>query len=63
MCERIHTIDKNTDGIVAASKGFVVDLNAYKTKYMIMYLHQNEGRNKLQEEIKGDGNREKLVII
>jgi hypothetical protein len=39
MGEKVLIIGKNTD----ASKEFVVDVNACKAKYMIMYLHQNAG--------------------
>jgi hypothetical protein len=31
----VHTIDKNKDATLAASKELVVDVNAYKPKYMV----------------------------
>jgi hypothetical protein len=35
----VKITDENTYATLAASKQFVVNVNAYKTKYKIMYLH------------------------
>jgi hypothetical protein len=32
----VNTIKKNTDAVVVASKGFGLQVNADKTKYMVM---------------------------
>jgi len=39
----IHTIKKNTDALVAASKHIGLEVNADKTKYTVMSLDQNAG--------------------
>jgi hypothetical protein len=36
----IHTIKENRS-IVVARKGIGLEVNAFKTKYMVMSLHQN----------------------
>jgi hypothetical protein len=46
MGYNVHTIVKNPDAILATSKETVVDMNDYKTKYIVMYLHQNTVRRK-----------------
>jgi hypothetical protein len=41
----IHTIRKNTDALLVASKEIGLEVNAEKTKYMVMSRAQNAGRN------------------
>jgi hypothetical protein len=41
----IHTIKKNTEALVVASKEIGLEVNAEKTKYMVMSLDQNAGQN------------------
>ena len=41
----IHTIIKNTEALVTAGKEISLEVNAEKTKYMIMYRDQNAGQN------------------
>ena len=41
----IHIIRKNTDAFVSASKDIGVEVNAEKTKYMVMSRVQNAGQN------------------
>jgi hypothetical protein len=41
----IHTIKKNTEALVVASKEIDVQANAEKTKYMVMSRDQNAGKN------------------
>jgi hypothetical protein len=48
---RVHTIKKNTDSLVIASKEIGLEVNADKTKYMVMSRDQNAGRS---HEIKTD---------
>jgi hypothetical protein len=42
---RIHTIRKNTEALVIASKEIGLEVNAEKTKYMVMSWDQNSGPN------------------
>ena len=45
LSESIHTMKKNTEGLAAAGKEIVVDINAEKTKYTAMYREQHAGQN------------------
>jgi hypothetical protein len=38
-----HTINENTEALVVASKAIGLEVNAYKTKYMVMSRDQNVG--------------------
>jgi len=37
----VHTVKKNAENLVAASKEIGLDVNAHKTKYMIVFRDQN----------------------
>jgi hypothetical protein len=41
----IHTIRKNTEALLVASKEIGLEVNAEKTKYMVMSRDQNAGQN------------------
>ena len=41
----IHTIEKNAEALVVASKEIGLEVNADKTKCMIMSQDKNEGRS------------------
>jgi hypothetical protein len=41
----IDTIKKNTETLIDASKEVGLEVNAEKTKYMLLSLHQNSGQN------------------
>jgi hypothetical protein len=41
----IHTIRKNTDALLIASKKMGLEVNAEKTKYMVTSRDQNAGKN------------------
>jgi hypothetical protein len=41
----IHTISKNTEALLIASKEIGLEVNAEKTKYMVMTRDQNAGQN------------------
>jgi sorting nexin-29 len=41
----VHSIKKNTEDLVIASKEIGLEVNAEKTKYMVMSQNQNAGRN------------------
>jgi hypothetical protein len=41
----IHAIKKNTEAFVVASKEIDLEVNAEKTKYMVMSRDQNAGQN------------------
>jgi hypothetical protein len=43
--ESIHTINKNTEPSMDASKKVGLEINAEKTKYMLFSCHQNAGQN------------------
>ena len=40
----IHAIKKNTQALVVTSKAIGLEVNAEKTKYMVMFEDQNEGK-------------------
>jgi hypothetical protein len=42
----IDTIKKNTEILIDASKEVGLELNVYKTKYMLLSRHQNVGQNR-----------------
>jgi hypothetical protein len=41
MGGRVHTVEKNTEALVVASKETQLEVNADKTKYMVMSQDQN----------------------
>jgi len=41
----VHTVKKNTESLVVASKEIGLEVNADKTKYMVMFRDQNAGRS------------------
>jgi len=41
----VHTIKENAEALVVASKEIGLEVNAVKTKYKVMSLDQNAGRN------------------
>ena len=40
----VHTVKKNAEALVAATKEIGLEVNAHKTKYMTMFRDQNAGR-------------------
>ena len=40
----VHTVKKNAEALVAATKEIGLEVNAYKTKYMTVFRDQNAGR-------------------
>jgi hypothetical protein len=45
MGSSVHTIKKNTDALVVASKEIGLEVNAEKTKYIVTSRDQNAGQN------------------
>ena len=45
MGRRVHTIKENTEAVVVASKEIGLEVNADKTKYMVMSRDQNAGQS------------------
>jgi ribosomal protein S2 len=43
--DNVHTVKKNTETLIDASKEVSLEVNTEKTKYMFMSLHQNAGQN------------------
>ena len=41
----IHTVKKNTEALIVASKEIGLEVNVDKTKYMVMSRDQNAGRS------------------
>ena len=41
----VHTIKKNTEALLVGSKGFGLEMNDGKNKYMVKTLDQNVGRS------------------
>jgi hypothetical protein len=44
--DNIDTIKKNTETLIDASKEVGLEINTEKTKYMLLYRHQNVGQNR-----------------
>jgi hypothetical protein len=44
--DNIDTIKKNTESLIDASKEVGLDVNAEKTKYILLSRHQNAGQNR-----------------
>ena len=40
----VHTVKKNAEALVAATKETGLEVNAHKTKYMTVFRDQNAGR-------------------
>jgi hypothetical protein len=45
MCGSVHTIQKNAEALVVASKEIGLEVNADKTKYIAMSRDQTAGRS------------------
>jgi hypothetical protein len=45
LCKSTRTIKKNTEALVDANKEIGLEVNADKTKYMVMSRDQNAGRS------------------
>jgi len=45
MCVGIHNIKENAEALVVASKEIGLEINADKTKCMVMFRDQNAGRS------------------
>jgi len=45
LAEVLYTVKENTGSLVDAGKEFVLEINADKTKYMIMSRNQNAGQS------------------
>jgi hypothetical protein len=43
--KNMNTIKKNTEAILDTSKDMGLEVSAEQTKYMLMFHHQNEGKN------------------
>ena len=43
--EGLHTIKENAEALVVASKEIGLEVNAVKTKYMVMFRDQNAGQS------------------
>jgi hypothetical protein len=44
--DNLDTIKKNTETLIDASKEVGLEINVEKTKYMLLYRHQNVGQNR-----------------
>ena len=45
----VHTINENAEALVVASKETGLEVNADKTRYMVMSRDQNAGRSQYEE--------------
>jgi hypothetical protein len=43
--DSVNTVKENTETLIEASRDIGIEINAEKTKYLIMYRHQNSGQN------------------
>jgi hypothetical protein len=41
----VHAVKKNTEALIVGSKEIALEVNAQKTKYMIMFHNQNAGQS------------------
>ena len=55
---RVHTIKENAGAVIFANKESGLEVNVDKTKYMVMYRDQNEGRS---HNIETDNNSFEMV--
>jgi hypothetical protein len=55
----VHTIRKNTESLVASSKEIGLEVNADKTKYVVISRDQNAGRS---PNIKIDNSSFEMVV-
>jgi hypothetical protein len=44
--DNIDTIQKNTETVIDAGKEVGLEINVEKTKYILLYRHQNAGQNR-----------------
>jgi hypothetical protein len=58
LVRSVHTIKKNTETLVIASKEIGIEVNADKTAYMVMSGDQNAGRS---DDIKTDNRKSGTV--
>jgi hypothetical protein len=49
----VHTINKNTEALLVCIKEIGLEVNADKTKYMVMYQDHNLGRSHNIGSLKG----------
>ena len=49
LCGSVHTFMENTEALVVASNEIALEVNADKTKYMVMTGDQNAGRSVVQQ--------------
>ena len=50
---RVHIVKVNAEALLVASKETGLDINAYKTEYMVMSGDQNAGRSHIIKTDKG----------
>jgi hypothetical protein len=43
--KRINTIRKNTEAVLEANRKVFLEVNIEKTKYMVVFWHQNAGKD------------------
>jgi len=47
----VHTVKENAEALIVASKEIGLEVNAYKTKYMVMSQDQNAGQSHSNENM------------
>ena len=45
LCGSVHTVKKNAEALIVASKGTGLEVNADNNKYMIISRHKDAGRS------------------
>jgi hypothetical protein len=59
--DNIDTIEKNTETLIDASKEVGLEVNVEKTKYMLLFRHQNAGQNRgIKTTIGDNSNKSKF---
>jgi hypothetical protein len=63
MVGSVHTIKKNTEALLVASKEIGLEVNVDKTNYTVSLLGQNAGRSHSIKKLRADCSQGMLALI